>query len=87
MFGWWKHVENRPRARLFAILSLLWLFPSFGALWIVAIHWNVWAEPVGLLSKIEATRLEQWIALGLLGLHALFVVLAFRLGRSEDAPS
>jgi len=85
MFFRW--VESRaPRGQkavLFAVLSVLWVFPSLGAIWILALNWRNWSQEPTVLSAIQATRLEQWLALALLAAHGLFIFLARRVGRAR----
>ena len=70
------------RALLFALLSVLWLFPSIGAIWILStapgLPWDS-----GLGKVFSSVRFEQWVALALLGLHALFIYLAIHYRRTE----
>jgi len=77
--------EKRPsqaRARLFTILAFLWTFPSLGALLIIGMDFFRWFDSPTILEGLGRIRFEQWIALGLLVLHALFVGLAIRFRRS-----
>jgi hypothetical protein len=78
-----RRLRDRPKALLFAVLSLLWLFPTTGALWILYLNWNVWAKASTLLVAIQTTRLEQWIALLLIVAHAMFALLLVRFARNE----
>ena len=74
--------EKRPgqaRALLFRMLAFLWIFPSLGALVIIGGDFLRWFDSPKFLEGLGRIRFEQWIALGLLVLHALFVVLAIRL--------
>lgn len=57
---------------LFGTLTLLWIFPSVGALWILAQNAE-WLRTGGLLASLAAVRLEQWIAVGTLLAHAWFI--------------
>ena len=80
--------EKRPgqaRALLFRMLAFLWIFPSLGALVIIRGDFLRWFNSPTLLEGLGRIRFEQWIALGLLVLHALFVVLAIRLRRSKPS--
>jgi hypothetical protein len=60
-----------PRALLYRTLTLLWLFPSVGAL-LLLVHDAAWWRAGGFLAGLGAVRLEQWIAIGLLALHGWF---------------
>ena len=53
-----------PRGLLFAVLAILWIFPSVGAALI-------------LLRAKTGWHLEQWLALVLLAAHAVFIYGAF----------
>jgi hypothetical protein len=76
--GW-----HRPKTQLFRALVVLWIFPSIGALLILAMTWSAWAGADSARAIFEETRFEQWIALGLLLAHAVMVVLARHYGRRE----
>ena len=56
-----------PRALMFAVLAILWIFPSLGAGFILARAENGW-------------QLEQWLALMLLAIHAVFIYVGFAGG-------
>jgi hypothetical protein len=78
--------EKRPgqaRALLFRMLAFLWIFPSLGALVIIGGDFLRWFNSPTFLEGLGRIRFEQWIALGLLVLHALFIGLAIRFRRSE----
>src|SRR5687767_11716871 len=86
-----RHLRGRRKAMLFAVLAILWVFPSTGAVWILCMNWTVWSNAQTVISAIKATRLEQWISLALLATHAAFVFLARhharhepRLGQEQD---
>ena len=82
--------EERPsqaRARLFTMLAFLWIFPSLGALVIIGGDFLRWFDSPTFLEGLGRIRFEQWIALGLLVLHALFIGLAIRFRRSEATMS
>ena len=56
-----------PRGLIFAVLAILWIFPSIGAALI--------------LSRAErGWHLEQWLALVLLAIHAVFIYGGFAGG-------
>jgi hypothetical protein len=71
-------LSRHPKALRYAVLALLWVFPSLGAVWILAINWKVWANAATVLEAVRTTRIEQWIALGLLVMHGLFLFGALR---------
>lgn len=56
-----------PRGLMFAVLAILWIFPSVGAAFILSRTDSDW-------------RLEQWLALVLLATHAAFIYCAFAGG-------
>lgn len=70
-------LTGRPIGR-WEIFSVLWIFPSFGAIWIL-LHGPrlYWAEP-DFLKAFRAVALEEWVALALLWIHAALVFLAWR---------
>ena len=70
-----------PRAVLFRMLTLLWLFPSAGALWLLLAD-TAWLRAGNALEHLHAVRVEQWVAVGLLLLHAWF---AWRWRRAARA--
>jgi hypothetical protein len=74
---------GQARALLFRMLAFLWIFPSLGALVIIRGDFLRWFDSPTFLEGLGRIRFEEWIALGLLVLHALFVVLAIRLRRSK----
>ncbi len=76
--GW-----HRPKTQLFRALSLLWCFPTLGSCLILALNWAAWSEAQSVQGALAATRLEQWIALGLLGAHPVILFLARRYDRVE----
>ena len=78
-----RHLRGRRKATLYAVLTVLWVFPSLGGLWILWMHWTVWSGASTLLDGIRMTRLEQWIALALLVTHATFINLTRRYARNE----
>lgn len=59
------------RALRYRTLTVLWCFPSLGALF-VFLNDAAWWRAEGVLARLEAVRIEQWIAAGLLGLHGWF---------------
>ena len=65
----------------FRTLTLLWIFPSLGAGWIIGSN-RAWLHAVGALAKVNAVRFEQWIAFGLLLAHAWFAWRWWRAART-----
>lgn len=59
------------RALLYRTLTLLWFFPSLGALFVL-LHDAAWWRAEGFGACLAAVRVEQWIAVGLLALHCWF---------------
>jgi len=73
--------DNEPpvpisKAILFTVLSILWMFPSIGAGWVIGTDPWKWLSAKSVGVALSSIRFEQWIALLLLGLHLLFIVLA-----------
>lgn len=56
-----------PRALVFAVLAIVWIFPSLGAGFILAHAENGW-------------QMEQWLAVVLLAIHAVFIYGGFAGG-------
>ena len=84
--GGWKeghHRMGRPKATLFLTLTVLWVFPSLGALWLIAFHDAAWRHADGLLAALGMIRLEQWIGLAILIAHVAFGGLAWHYRRNE----
>lgn len=75
--------RHQPRAQLCTVLAWLWIFPSLGAIWILLTSGTEWRHADGWLDGLRAVRFEQWIALGLLAIHATLCVMARRLRRTE----
>jgi len=61
-----------PRAVLFRTLAILWSFPSLGALVILSlrVRWKPGHDVTGFLTSIP---IEQWIAAGILIVHAWLI--------------
>ena len=84
--GGWKEGHRRtgrPKAMLFLILSVLWLFPSFGAFWLIEPDFKRWLDAKDLLTALGMIKLEQWIAFALLLAHGVFGCLAWHYRRHE----
>jgi hypothetical protein len=84
--GGWKEGQprmGRPKATLFLTLTLLWVFPSFGAFWLVVFHDAAWRRADGLLATLGMIRFEQWIGLAILLAHVMFGSLAWHYRRHE----
>lgn len=69
------------RAILFFVLSILWIFPSVGACWIIGLGLSRWKEIENV--AFSSVRLEEGLAFLLLLLHAIFIYLALRFRRRE----
>ena len=71
-----EEVSYCPPTRLRCrVLALLWIFPSLGALVILALDAPNWFRGRGLLEALGAVGLQSWIALVVLLVH---VLLAFK---------
>src|SRR5690349_8335317 len=76
-------LTHQPKAQLFGALSVLWIFPSLGALVIRSLKFDVWRQAESWRTLLSATRFEQWIALLVLVLHPLFVGLGRHYRKNE----
>lgn len=65
------------------MLSLLWVFPSVGALCILGSGVREWPRLGDPADLLDALAFEQCVAVLLLFLHLLFLVLARRYRRAE----
>ena len=73
----------QPKALLFSMLSVLWIFPSVGALCIVAPGLRSALQTGSVGAAVSSLGLEHWVALLLLSVHPAFVWQARRLKRNE----
>ena len=69
------------RKLLFTMLSVLWLFPSAGAIWIILRDSRNWRTGGRWTEALSSIRLEDWTALLLLLAHVIFLVQAIRYRR------
>ena len=74
----------KAKRLLYGMLSVLWFFPSIGAVWILCARRD---NPRGI-------PIEHWVALALLAAHLMLIMLALRnhfrlrrLGRVEKQPA
>ena len=74
---------GRPKATLFLMLTVLWIFPSFGAAWMIGSDARRWFDAASFLAALGVIRLEQWIGLALLLGHVVFGWLAWHYRRNE----
>ena len=84
--GGWVEGERRlgrPKARFCTLASLLWIFPSAGALLILVPGFRNWVQAGSFLGGLQSVTFEQWIALTILLAHAVFAVLAWHYRRTE----
>ena len=83
--GGWIEVTQRyrPKANLFSVLTVLWLFPTAGAVAIIALNTPRWIASESLVEAFRSIGFEQWIALGLIVAHPIFAALAWRYRRTE----
>ena len=65
-----------PRGLVFAVFALLWIFPSLGAVLILANGSNAWREAGDLPDAVRAITIEQWLAIALIVVHGVLVWLA-----------
>lgn len=73
----------RPKTTRFKMLSLLWIFPSAGAVVILAGDAPAWIHQPGLTQCLTSVPLQSWLAVTLLAAHGLFVYLARHYDRTE----
>jgi hypothetical protein len=83
--GGWVQVTRsyRPKATLFAVLTVLWLFPAAGAIAVLAVSPKLWWHAAGFLQFVAAIGFDEWIALSLLAAHPLFAWPAWHYYRKE----
>ena len=74
---------GRPKARFCALASLLWIFPSAGALFILVPGFRNWVQAGSFLGGLQSVAFEQWIALTILLAHLVFIALAWHYRRVE----
>ena len=74
---------GRPKAMLFLMLTVLWVFPSFGAVWMIGSDARQCLDASGFLAALGMIRLEQWIGLVILLAHGVFGWLAWHYRRNE----
>jgi hypothetical protein len=74
---------GRPKRRFCAFASLLWIFPSAGAALILAPGLPPKFQGRSLLEALGAISIEEWTALAILAVHAVFVLLALHYHRTE----
>jgi hypothetical protein len=68
-----------PAALRYRMLAQLWWLVSPPALWLL--FWRpAWLRASGFVEALAAVRLEQWIAVVLLGLHVWFLWQGRRRG-------
>jgi len=61
-------------------LAWLWTAVSAGA-FLLLFHDPAWWRAGGVLGAVRAVRVEQWVAVGLLCIHAGLIWRAWRSGR------
>jgi hypothetical protein len=71
-----------PRTR-YRLLSVFWIFPSAGAVWIL---WNSPAGSGRLMERLQGITLEGWAAVALLLVHAFFICNALFASASVQEP-
>jgi hypothetical protein len=78
--------EKPPLSKrvLYRTLSILWIFPSLGAVFILARRPGFRSkETASWIDLIRRFPLENWLAVILLVLHLLFIYNAIRYARRE----
>jgi len=81
--GWIEECRRKPRALLFTVLTLFWMFPSLGALVIIGRDFARWFREPTLLAGFRAVAFEEWVGLGILAIHVIFGTLAMHFRRNE----
>jgi hypothetical protein len=82
--GWVEtRTTGRPKARLYCMAALLWIFPSGGAAFLIAPDVARWFQADGYLAALRSISFEQWIALAILATHLVFAGLAWHFRRTE----
>ena len=69
-----EETTTTPNEVRYRVLSLVWCFPSLGALWLLGTGIKQWSFRDGLLPGLTHVRIEEWIALLLLALHAVWLL-------------
>lgn len=82
--GGWTEQKRwvRPKYQFCSMMSWLWVFPSLGALVILASPG--WTKASTFLEALGLVQLQEWIAAGVLLAHLIFVLLARRYDRVEQ---
>lgn len=73
----------RRRGLLFNVMSLLWVFPSVGAIWIIVAGFSSSSDLRGTGNGIEAITFDQWIAFAVVLAHGVFAGLGFHYRQLE----
>ncbi|MFM7103368.1 MAG: hypothetical protein ACKO3N_19635 [Verrucomicrobiota bacterium] len=85
----WEEAAGRPdpdlhpdavRRGRWQMLTILWTAVSAGAV-VLWVREPAWLTTPGGWARLQAVRLEQWLALALLGLHAGFAGAWYRARR------
>lgn len=76
-------LRHQPKAALCRMLSILWLFPSMGAVLILVMTEARWWVAGSFFARLSAVTFEQWIAVVILTAHPAFMWLAWRFRRTE----
>lgn len=72
-----------PKSILYFVLSILWIFPSLTAIWMIARDFSDVRAAQGLGEFLTTVKLEQWVGVILLLVHAVFIFLAIRCRRTQ----
>jgi hypothetical protein len=83
--GGWMECEIRQRTKhhFYSLMSVLWIFPSLGALAIFFTGDLSWRLEPELSAKLERVPIEQWMALAILFIQPWFVVFSIRTKAAE----
>lgn len=78
-----RQVRYQPKFALFSMLARLWVLPSLGSILVIVLGGKAWAGGGSWQDRLAKVGFEQWIGLGILTAHFLFVFLALRYRRIE----
>jgi hypothetical protein len=79
-------VRHGPKALLFGILTILWIFPSLGSFFILAVGYSSWSGTATWLDTLRSIPFEHWLAFLVLVLHLAFALSAYYFYRKEIPP-
>lgn len=75
----------RAKQHLYLVLTVLWMFPTFGALWIIGYGGQPWLRAGSVVEGFSRVSFEEWVAVALLVVHGAFVRWALKYRRLVSA--